>query len=105
MNGTAPRFLMGTVSAICYGVERYFCGNKYQSLALYFLRLRNRTAQGFFCLYCVTLLRFFRIRSAACLRVTRPRQSGQYLTLFELDAKAAPHTVHRRLPSCWYNSA
>ena len=34
------------------------------------------------------------MRSAACLRVIRFRQSGQYLTLFELEANAAPQTVH-----------
>ncbi len=34
------------------------------------------------------------MRSAACLRVIRFRQSGQYLTLFDFDAKDAPHSVH-----------
>jgi len=31
------------------------------------------------------------MRSAACLRVIRFRQSGQYLTLLEVDAKEVPH--------------
>ena len=39
------------------------------------------------------------MRSAACLRVIRFRQSGQYLTLLEVDAKNAPHTVHFFLSS------
>lgn len=43
--------------------------------------------------------RCFRLRSAACLRCIRFRQSGQYLTLFELEAKDVPHTAHRRLSS------
>ena len=41
----------------------------------------------------------FLMRSAACLRVIRFRQSGQYLTLLEVDAKNAPHTVHFFLSS------
>ena len=40
-----------------------------------------------------------RIRSAACLRVIFLRQSGQYFTLLELEAKEAPHTVQRRKSS------
>ncbi len=43
--------------------------------------------------------RCFRLRSAACLRCMRFRQSGQYLTLFELETKDASHTAHRRLSS------
>lgn len=43
--------------------------------------------------------RCFRLRSAACLRCIRFRQSGQYFTLFELEAKDAPHTAQRRLSS------
>jgi len=45
------------------------------------------------------------MRSAACLRVIRFRQSGQYLTLFDFEANAAPQTVHRRLSSLWNSSA
>lgn len=57
--------------------------------------------QGFFAPYCVTRARIFRIRSAACLRVMRFRQSGQYFTLLDVDAKSAPHSVHRRLSPVW----
>ena len=49
--------------------------------------------------------RIFFIRSAACLRVIRLRHSGQYLTLLELDAKNAPHSVHRFLSSVFISSA
>jgi hypothetical protein len=62
-------------------------------------RLKSGMAQGLFRAYCVTRARRFRILSAACLRVIRLRQSGQYLTLFEVDANAAPHSAHRRLSS------
>ena len=62
-------------------------------------RLKSGMAQGLFRAYCVTRARRFRIRSAACLRVIRLRQSGQYLTLFDFDAKDAPHTVHFFLSS------
>ena len=34
------------------------------------------------------------MRSAACLLVIRLRHFGQYLTLFDFDAKEAPHSVH-----------
>ena len=51
--------------------------------------------------YFVTRARFFLIRSAACLRVMYFLQSGQYLTLFDVEAKAAPHTEQRRLSSLW----
>ena len=42
---------------------------------------------SFFCPYRVTAARRFLMRSAACLRVIRFRQSGQYLTLFDFDTK------------------
>ena len=61
--------------------------------------------QGFFCPYCVTRARRFLMRSAACLRVIRFRQSGQYLTLLEVDAKEAPHSVQRFLSSVLKTSA
>src|SRR3712207_5962868 len=96
---TAPRLFMGAVLWVCYGVERRFCGNRYKSLDPSKSRPQSRVIQGFFRAYCVTMERFFRIRSAACLLVIRLRQSGQYLTLFEVDANAAPHTAHRRLSS------
>lgn len=38
---------------------------------------------------------------AAYLRVIRFRQTGQYLTLLELDAKNAPHSVHFFLSPVW----
>ncbi|EFC98556.1 hypothetical protein CLOSTHATH_03215, partial [Hungatella hathewayi DSM 13479] len=56
---------------------------------------------GCFALYRVIRVRLFRIRSAACCRVIRLRQSGQYLTLFDFDAKEVPHTVQRFLSSAW----
>lgn len=49
--------------------------------------------------------RCFRLRSAACLRVIRFRQSGQYLTLLEADAKDTPHTLQCRLSSGVNSSA
>ena len=48
----------------------------------------------------VVQLRKMCIRDS-CLRVIRFRQSGQYLTLFDFDAKDAPHTVHFRISSVW----
>ena len=51
--------------------------------------------------YCVTGVRLFLMRSAACLRVIRFRQTGQYLTLLEVDAKNAPHSVHFFLSPVW----
>ena len=55
--------------------------------------------------YCVTWARRFLMRSAACFRVMRFRQSGQYLTLLELEAKDAPQTAQRRKSSRWQSSA
>ena len=48
-----------------------------------------------------TRVRLFLIRSAACLRVIRFRQTGQYLTLLEVDAKNALHSVHFFLSPVW----
>ena len=61
--------------------------------------------QGFFCPYCVTAARRFLMRSAACLRVIRFRQSGQYLTQFDFDTKNEPHSVQRFLSSVLKSSA
>jgi hypothetical protein len=61
--------------------------------------------QGFFRPYCVTVARRFLMRSAACLRVMRFRQSGQYLTLFDFDTKNVPHSVQRFLSSVLKSSA
>ena len=58
-----------------------------------------------FCPYCVTRVRRFLMRSAACLRVIRFRQSGQYLTLFDFDTKNMPHSVQRFLSSVLKSSA
>ena len=60
---------------------------------------------GCFALYRVIMARLFLIRSAACFRVTRFRQSGQYFAWLELDAKVAPHTVQRRISSVFNSSA
>lgn len=60
---------------------------------------------GCFFLYCVIRARLFRIRSAVCFRVIRFLQSGQYFAWLELDAKAAPHTVQRRISSAFNSSA
>ena len=58
-----------------------------------------------FCPYRVTAARRFLMRSAACLRVIRFRQSGQYLTLFDFDTKNVPHSVQRFLSSVLKSSA
>ena len=52
-----------------------------------------------------TQVRLFLIRSAACFRVIRLRQFGQYFTLFDFEAKEIPHTVLRFLSSAWKSSA
>ena len=101
MMATAPRLFVGAALRVCYAVERCFCGFRYKSPVMLKSRLKSGMAQGLFRAYCVTRARRFRIRSAACLRVIRLRQSGQYLTLFEVDANAAPHSAHRRLSSAW----
>ena len=99
-----PGFLMGTAIK-CYAVERHFCGKRYKTLAASFSHPESPVNQGFFCPYCVTRARRFLMRSAACLRVIRFRQSGQYLTLLEVDAKEAPHSVQRFLSSVLKSSA
>ena len=69
------------------------------SILYLFVFVSELQLKGFFRPYCVTRVRFFLMRSAACLRVIRFRQSGQYLTLLEVDAKNVPHTVHFFLSS------
>ncbi len=71
------------------------------ALAVLFPRPESRINQGLFCPYRVTFARIFLIRSAVCLRVIRFRQTGQYLTLLEVDAKNAPHSVHFFLSPVW----
>lgn len=66
-----------------------------------FSRPESPVNQGIFRAYCVTGARLFLMRSAACLRVIRFRQTGQYLTLLEVDAKNAPHSVHFFLSPVW----
>lgn len=101
MMATAPRLFAGAALGACYAVEHCFCGFRHKSPVMLKSCLKSSMAQGLFRAYCVTRARRFRIRSAACLRVIRLRQSGQYLTLFEVDANAAPHSAHRRLSSAW----
>ena len=74
-------------------------------LAASFSSTESPVNQGFFCPYYVTRARRFLMRSAACLRVIRFRQSGQYLTLLEVDAKEVPHSVQRFLSSVLKSSA
>ncbi len=78
----------------CYAIERHFRGKRYKVSPIRFSRPESLANQGIFRAYCVTGARLFLMRSAACLRVIRFRQSGQYLTLLELDAKDVPHSVH-----------
>ena len=85
----------------CYAVERHFRGQRYKVSPIQFSRPESPVNQGFFRAYCATGARLFLMRSAACLRVIRFRQSGQYLTLLELDAKNAPHSVHFFLSPVW----
>ena len=99
-----PGFLMGAVLK-CYAIERHFKGKRYQVSPKWFSRSENHINPGCFCPYCVTRVRFFLMRSAACLRVMRFRQSGQYLTLFDFEAKNAPHSVQRFLSSVLKSSA
>ena len=98
---TAPRLFVGAALRVCYAVKHCFCGFRHKSPVMLKSCLKSGMAQGLFRAYCVTRARRFRILSAACLRVIRLRQSGQYLTLFEVDANAAPHSAHRRLSSAW----
>ena len=74
----------------CYAIERHFRGKRYKVSPIRFSRPESLANQGIFRAYCVTGARLFLMRSAACLRVIRFRQSGQYLTLLELDAKDVP---------------
>ena len=82
----------------CYAIERHFRGKRYKVSPIRFSRPESLANQGIFRAYCVTGARLFLMRSAACLRVIRFRQTGQYLTLLEVDAKNAPHSVHFFLP-------
>ena len=93
------------VFGICYAIERHFQGIRYKTLAASFSSTESPVNQGFFCPYYVTRARRFLMRSAACLRVIRFRQSGQYLTLLEVDAKEVPHSVQRFLSSVLKSSA
>ena len=85
----------------CYAIERHFRGKRYKVSPIRFSRPESLANQGIFRAYCVTGARLFLMRSAACLRVIRFRQSGQYLTLLELDAKDVPHSVHFFLSPVW----
>ena len=83
----------------CYAVESLFSGFRYKVLPNGFSHAVSPVNQALFRPYRVTRARFFLMRSAACLFVIRFRQSGQYLTLFDFEAKDALHTVHRLLSS------
>ena len=96
-----PGFLWVLFCLECYAVERHFWGFRYQVSTMLFSSRQNRINQGFFRPYRVTRARRFLMRSAACLRVMRFRHSGQYLTLFDFEAKNAPHSVQRFLSSVW----
>ena len=74
---------------------------RYKVSPIRFSRPESLANQGIFRAYCVTGARLFLMRSAACLRVIRFRQTGQYLTLLEVDAKNAPHSVHFFLSPVW----
>ena len=89
----------------CYAVESHFWGFRYKVSSNEFSRAASPVNQGYFRPYRVTRARRFLMRSAACLFVIRLRQSGQYLTLFDFDAKNAPHTVQRFLSSVLKSSA
>lgn len=62
----------------CYAIERHFRGKRYKVSPIRFSRPESLANQGIFRAYCVTGARLFLMRSAACLRVIRFRQSGQY---------------------------
>ena len=102
---TAPRLFVGAVLIVCYAVEPHFYRVRYQSLTHAGNAPGTPCKAGCFALYRVIRARLFRIRSAACFRVIRFRQSGQYFAWLELDAKAAPHTVQRRISSAFNSSA
>ena len=102
---SAPRLFVGAVLIVCYAVEPHFYKVRYQSLTHAGNAPGTPCKVGCFALYRVIRARLFRIRSAACFRVIRFRQSGQYFAWLELDAKAAPHTVQRRISSVFNSSA
>ena len=96
--GHRARFLIGAAFEMLRS-RTAILGVKVSILYLFVLCPKSPAIKGFFRPYCVTRVRFFLMRSAACLRVIRFRQSGQYLTLLEVDAKNVPHTVHFFLSS------
>ena len=98
-------WLSAFLSAFCYAVEPHFYRVRYQSLTHAGNTPGTPCKAGCFFLYCVIRARLFRIRSAVCFRVIRFLQSGQYFAWLELDAKAAPHTVQRRISSAFNSSA
>lgn len=102
---SAPRLFVGAVLIVCYAVEPHFCRVRYQSLTHAGNAPGTLCKGGCFALYRVIRARLFRIRSAVCFRVIRFLQSGQYFAWLELDAKAAPHTVQRRISSAFNSSA
>lgn len=99
------RFFMSVDDLICYAVEPQFQGKRYSVSSMPVSRHLCPVNQGFFRPYCVTAARRFLMRSAACLRVIRFRQSGQYLTLFDFGIKNVPHLVQRFLSSVLKSSA
>ena len=105
MIATAPRLFVGAVLIVCYAVEPHFYRVRYQSLTHAGNAPGTPCKVGCFALYRVIRARLFRIRSAACFRVIHFRQSGQYFAWLELDAKAAPHTIQRRISSVFNSSA
>ena len=100
-----PRPVMYVYFCICYAVEPHFYRVRYQFLTYAENAPGTPCKVGYFDLYRVIRARLFRIRSAACFRVIRFRQSGQYFAWLELDTKAAPHTVQRRISSVFNSSA
>ena len=101
----APSFHRCSFNCMCYAVEPHFYGGRCQSLTNAGKVSGTPCKVGCFALYRVIRARLFRIRSAACFRVIRFLQSGQYFAWLELDAKAAPHTVQRRISSAFNSSA
>lgn len=101
---SAPCSFLGT-DLECYAVEPRFQRKRYSVSPMPVSRRLCPVNQGFFRPYCVTVARRFLMRSAACLRVIRFRQPGQYLTLFDFDTKNVPHSVQRFLSSVLKSSA
>ena len=99
-----PRFLW-VQRLDCYAVEPRFQRKRYSVSPMPVSHRLCPVNQGFFRPYCVTAARRFLMRSAACLRVIRFRQSGQYLTLFDFDTKNVPHSLQRFLSSVLKSSA